>query len=72
MGKSTSAKQNQAEGVLSLRHDSYESGYQEALAWRRRMRRATASLAERNMWGYYFDLLATSATAWRGRNGGEQ
>lgn len=67
MSTGNTTRQDEAAGMRSLRHDAYEQAYQEALAWRRRMRHGTATLVDRNMWAYYFDLLAVSASAWRGR-----
>ena len=63
-------KAEEAEGKSLLRSSSYEQDYQEAMRYRRRLVAGTLSLAEctKAQLLYHFDMLASSATAWRGQS----
>jgi len=61
-------KAEEAEGKGLLRSISYEQDYQEAMRYRRRLAAGTLHLAEctKAQLLYHFDMLARSASAWRG------
>jgi hypothetical protein len=56
------------EGLSMIRVDSYEQNYQEAMRYRRKLSAGTLHLAEctKEQLLYHFDMLARSASAWRG------